>query len=145
MGADHAIDYKTQDFVAEVARITNKRGVNVLLDMVGGDYVEKNLKCLALEGRLTQIGFLNGSRVNVELHHLLLKRLTVTGSTLRASPLALKVALAQSLRENVWPLFAQRRLQVVIQETMPLVQARDAHALMESGRLIGKVILKVAA
>ncbi len=145
MGADHAIDYKTQDFVAEVARITNKRGVNVVLDMVGGEYVEKNLKCLALEGRLTQIGFLNGSRVNVELHHLLLKRLMFTGSTLRASPLARKVALAQSLREKVWPLFAQRRLQVVIQETIPLVQARDAHALMESGRLIGKVILKVAA
>ena len=138
MGADHAIDYKTQDFVAEVARITSKQGVNVVLDMVGGDYVEKNLKCLALEGRLTQIGFLNGSRVDVNLHHMLLKRLTLTGSTLRASPLARKVALAKSLQEKVWPLFAQKRLQVVIQETLPLAQARDAHALMESGRLIGK-------
>ena len=143
MGADHAIDYKTQDFVAEVARLTHKRGVNVVLDMVGADYVEKNLKCLALEGRLTQIGFLNGSRVDVDLRHVLMKRLTITGSTLRASPPARKVALANSLREKVWPLFAQRRLQVVIQETLPLAQACAAHALMESGRLIGKVILKV--
>ena len=107
MGADHAIDYKTQDFVAEVARITNKRGVNVVLDMVGADYVEKNLQCMALEGRLTQIGFLNGSRVNVDLRHVLMKRLTITGSTLRASPLARKVELANALREKVWPLFAQ--------------------------------------
>jgi NADPH:quinone reductase len=143
MGADHAFDYKVQDFVAEVFRITGKRGVDVVLDMVGGDYVEKNLKCLALEGRLTQIGFLNGSRVDVDLRYVLMKRLTVTGSTLRASPAARKVALANSLREKVWPLFAQRRLQVVIQETLPLAQAGKAHALMESGRLIGKVILKV--
>ncbi len=143
MGADHAIDYKTQDFVAEVARITGKKGVNVVLDMVGGDYVEKNLKCLALEGRLTQIGFLNGARVEVNLNHMMLKRLTLTGSTLRASTLARKVEIAMSLRERVWPLFAQRRLQIVIQETLPLAQARDAHALMESGRLIGKVILKI--
>ena len=143
MGADHAIDYKTQDFVAEVGRLTTKRGVNVVLDMVGGDYVEKNLKCLALEGRLTQIGFLNGSRVDVDLRYLLMRRLTVTGSTLRASPTARKVDLANSLRKRVWPLFAQKRLQVVIQETLPLAQAGDAHTLMESGRLIGKVILKV--
>ena len=143
MGADHAIDYKTQDFVAEVARITDKRGVNVVLDMVGGDYVEKNLKCLALEGRLTQIGFLNGSRVEVNLQAMLIKRLTLTGSTLRASPLARKVALANSLREKVWPLFAQKRLKIVIQETLPLAQASAAHTLMESGKLIGKVVLQV--
>jgi NADPH2:quinone reductase len=143
-GADHAIDYKTQDFVAEVARITSRQGVNVVLDMVGADYVEKNLKCLALEGRLTQIGFLNGSRVDVNLHHMLLKRLTLTGSTLRASPIARKVALAQSLRDKVWPLFEQKRLKIVIQETLPLAQASVAHALMESGKLIGKVVLQVA-
>jgi NADPH:quinone reductase len=145
MGADHAFDYKTQDFVAEVARITNKRGVNVVLDMVGGDYVEKNLKCLGLEGRLTQIGTLNGNRADINMHLVMIKRLTVTGSTLRASPVARKVALAASLREKVWPLFAQKRLQVVIQDTLPLDQAAAAHALMESGRLIGKVILKVGA
>jgi NADPH2:quinone reductase len=143
MGADHAIDYRKQDFVAEVFAITGKRGVNVVLDMVGGDYVEKNLKCLALEGRLTQIGFLNGSRVSVDLRHMLMKRLTCTGSTLRASPAARKVALANALREAVWPLFAQGRLKVVVQQTLPLAQAAAAHALMESGKLIGKVILAV--
>jgi putative PIG3 family NAD(P)H quinone oxidoreductase len=143
MGADHALDYRTQDFVAEVAAITGKRGVNVVLDMVGGDYVEKNLKCLALEGRLTQIGFLNGSRVNVELRHLLMRRLTFTGSTLRASPIARKVELANALKEKVWPLFAQERLKVVVHETLPLAEAGAAHALMESGKLIGKVILAV--
>jgi putative PIG3 family NAD(P)H quinone oxidoreductase len=145
MGADHAIDYKAQDFVAEVARLTNKRGVDVILDMVAGDYVDKNLKCLALEGRLAQIGTLNGNRADINMHLVMVKRLIVTGSTLRASPQARKAELAQALREKVWPLFAQRRLQVVIQETLPLAQARDAHTLMESGRLIGKVILKVGA
>ena len=143
MGADHAIDYKTQDFVAEIARITGKRGVNMVLDMVGGDYVERNLKCLATEGRMAQIAFLQGSRVQVELRHLMMKRITYTGSTLRASPAARKVALAQALREKVWPLFAQGKLKVVIHETMPLAEAARAHALMESGTLIGKIILAV--
>ena len=86
IGADHAIDYRTQDFVAEVARITGKRGVDVVLDMVGGDYIEKNLKCLALEGRLVMIAFLQGGRVEVDWRPIMMKRLTVTGSTLRASP-----------------------------------------------------------
>ena len=143
MGADHAIDYKAQDFVAEVARLTAKRGVDVILDMVAGDYVDKNLKCLALEGRLAQIGTLNGNRADVNMHLVMVKRLIVTGSTLRASPQARKVALANSLREKVWPLFAQRRLQVVIQETLPLAQARDAHALMESSAHVGKIVLIV--
>lgn len=143
MGADHAIDYKTQDFVAEIARITGKRGVNMVLDMVGGDYVERNLKCLATEGRMAQIAFLQGSRVQVELRHLMMKRITYTGSTLRASPAARKVALAQALREKVWPLFAQGKLKVVVHETMPLAEAARAHALMESGTLIGKIILAV--
>ena len=134
---------KVQDFVAEIFRITGKRGVNVVLDMVGGDYVERNLKCLALEGRLSQIGLLNGPRADVGMHHIMVKRLTVTGSTLRASPAARKVELANSLRTKVWPLFGERRLQVVIQDTLPLARAADAHALMESGKLIGKVMLKV--
>ena len=144
MGADHAFDYKAQDFVAEVSRITAKRGVDVVLDMVGADYVDKNLKCLALEGRLSQIGLLNGPRADIGMHHVMVKRLTVTGSTLRASPVARKVALANSLRDKVWPLFEQRRLKVVIQETLPLARASEAHALMESGKLIGKVILEVS-
>ena len=100
MGADHAVNYRTQDFVAEVARITGKRGVDVVLDMVGGDYIEKNLRCLALEGRLVIIAFLRGSRVEIDWRHIMLKRLTVTGSTLRASPLARKVEIARSLEER---------------------------------------------
>ena len=102
-GAAHAINYRTQDFVAEVARITDKRGVDIVLDMVGGDYIEKNLKCLALEGRLVIIAFLHGSRVEVDWRHIMLKRLTVTGSTLRVSPQERKVAIAQALRREVWP------------------------------------------
>lgn len=143
MGADHALDYKAQDWSAEVWRITGKRGVDVVLDMVGGSYVERNLRCLAPEGRLVQIAFLEGSRVEVDLRHVMMKRLTVTGSTLRASPQARKVALAQALRAQVWPLFAEGRLKVVIQRTFPLAEAVAAHALMESGALIGKVVLAV--
>lgn len=143
MGADHALDYKAQDWSAEVWRITGKRGVDVVLDMVGGSYVERNLRCLAPEGRLVQIAFLEGSRVEVDLRHVMMKRLTVTGSTLRASPQARKVALAQALRAQVWPLFAAGRLKVVIQRTFPLAEAAAAHALMESGALIGKVVLAV--
>lgn len=143
MGADHAFDYKAQDWAAEVWRLTGKRGVDVVLDMVGGSYVERNLRSLAPEGRLVQIAFLEGSRVEVELRHVMMKRLTVTGSTLRASPQARKVALAQALRANVWPLFAQGKLKVVIQRTFPLAEAAAAHALMESGALIGKVVLAV--
>lgn len=143
LGADHAFDYKAQDWSAEVWRLTGKRGVDVVLDMVGGSYVERNLRSLAPEGRLVQIAFLEGSRVEVELRHVMMKRLTVTGSTLRASPQARKVALAQALRANVWPLFAQGKLKVVIQRTFPLAEAAAAHALMESGALIGKVVLAV--
>ncbi|MFO1317277.1 MAG: NAD(P)H-quinone oxidoreductase [Burkholderiales bacterium] len=144
MGADHAIDYKAQDWSAEVWRITGKRGVDVVLDMVGGSYVERNLRCLAPEGRLVQIAFLEGSRVELEMRHVMMKRLTVTGSTLRASPQARKVALAQALRERVWPLFAQGGLKVVLQRTFPLAQAAAAHSLMESGALIGKIALQVS-
>ncbi len=143
MGADHAIDYKAQDWSAEVWRLTGKRGVDVVLDMVGGDYVERNLRSLAPEGRLVQIAFLQGSRVEVELRHVMMKRLTVTGSTLRASPQARKEALARALHENVWPLFAARRLKVVVARTFPLADAAAAHALMESGALIGKILLAV--
>lgn len=145
MGADHAIDYKRQDFAEEVKRITAKRGVDVILDMVGGDYVERNLKCLALEGRLAQIAFLAGSRVQVDLRFMLLKRLTLTGSTLRASPAARKAALAAELRDKVWPLLEQRKLQSVIHATFALADAPQAHALMESSRHIGKIMLRVRA
>ena len=127
----------------EVARITGKRGVDVILDMVGGDYVPKNLKCLALEGRLVQIAFLKGSRIECDWRHIMLKRLTVTGSTLRASPFERKAALARELRKEVWPLFERGELKTVVHATFPLAEAARAHALMESSQHIGKIVLRV--
>jgi len=144
LGADHAIDYRTQDFVAEVARITGKRGVNVVLDMVGGDYIEKNLRCLAADGRLVQIAFLKGGRAEIDWRPVMVKRLTITGSTLRASPYERKVALAQTLREKVWPLFAKGTMRTVIHKTFPLAEAAAAHTLMESSQHVGKIVLQVA-
>ena len=143
LGADHAINYKTQDFVAEVARITQKRGVDVVLDMVGGDYIEKNLKSLALEGRLVMIAFLHGGRVEVDWRHIMMRRLTVTGSTLRASPTERKAAIASSLRAKVWPLIEGGVVRPVIHRVLPLAEAAEAHALMESSRHIGKIMLEV--
>jgi NADPH2:quinone reductase len=144
IGADHAINYREQDFVAEVAALTGKRGVNVVLDMVGGDYIEKNLKCLALEGRMVIIAFLQGSKATVDWRHIMMKRLTVTGSTLRASPDARKAEIAASLRAKVWPLFEAGNLKPVIHRVFPLGEAAAAHALMESSAHIGKIMLEVA-
>jgi putative PIG3 family NAD(P)H quinone oxidoreductase len=143
LGADHTINYRAQDFVAEVARITGKRGVDIVLDMVGGDYIEKNLKCLALEGRLVMIAFLRGGRVEVDWRPIMMKRLTVTGSTLRASPLERKAEIACSLRERVWPLLESREVRPVIHRVFPLAEAAAAHALMESSQHIGKIMLAV--
>jgi putative PIG3 family NAD(P)H quinone oxidoreductase len=143
IGADHAVNYREQDFAAEVAAITAKRGVDVILDMVGGDYIEKNLKSLALEGRMAIIAFLQGSRVTVDWRHIMMKRRTVTGSTLRASPAARKAELAQSLRDKVWPLFATGKIKPVIHRVFPLREAADAHRLMESSAHIGKIMLAV--
>jgi putative PIG3 family NAD(P)H quinone oxidoreductase len=143
MGADHALNYRTQDWSAEIWRLTGKKGVNVVLDMVGGDYVARNIRSLAPDGRLSQIAFLKDSTVELDMRAIMMKRLTVTGSTLRASPTARKVALARALRERVWPLFAQAKLEVVLAQTFPLAQAAQAHALMESGALIGKIALRV--
>ena len=143
IGADHAINYRDQDFVAEVARITGKRGVDLVLDMVGGDYIPRNLKCLALDGRLVFIGFLQGGRAEIDWRPIMVRRLTVTGSTLRASPHARKVEIALSLRTRVWPLFARRELKPVIHRVFPLAEAAAAHALMESSRHIGKIMLAV--
>ena len=111
--------------------------------MVGGDYVPRNLRSLANDGRLSQIAFLKSSTVELDMRQIMMKRLIVTGSTLRASPAARKVALAQALREKVWPLFAQGKLKIVIAQTFPLAEAAKAHALMESGTLIGKIVLAV--
>jgi len=143
IGADHVINYREQDFVAEVATITGKKGVNVVLDMVGGDYIERNMKCLALEGRMVIIAFLQGSKVTVDWRHIMMRRLTVTGSTLRASPSARKAQIARSLRDKVWPLFAAKKLKPVIYRVFPLADAAEAHRLMESSAHIGKIMLEV--
>ena len=143
LGADHAINYRTQDFVAEVARITQKRGVDVVLDMVGGDYIEKNLRSLALEGRLVFIAFLHGGRAEVDWRHIMMRRLTVTGSTLRASPTERKAAIANSLRAKVWPLIEGGVVKPVIHRVFPLADAAAAHELMESSQHIGKIMLEV--
>jgi len=143
IGADHAIDYRAQDFVAEVERITAGRGVDVVLDMVGGDYIARNLRCLALEGRLVMIAFLRGGRAEIDFRHVMMRRLTITGSTLRASPFERKAALARTLREKVWPLYAEGKLRPVTHATFPLAQAAGAHALMESSAHIGKIVLEL--
>lgn len=144
IGADHVINYRATDFVAEVASITGKRGVELVLDMVGGDYVARNLRCIALEGRLVIIAFLKGSRVEADWMPIMLKRLTVTGSTMRASPSARKAAIAKALRERVWPLYESGRMKPVIHRVFPLAEAAHAHALMESSQHVGKIMLRVA-
>jgi putative PIG3 family NAD(P)H quinone oxidoreductase len=144
VGADHAINYRTEDFVAEIARITAKRGVNVVLDMVGGDYVEKNLKVLANDGRLSIIAFQKGSRVECDWVPIMAKRLTVSGSTMRRSPFARKTELARELQADVWPLFEAGRLKVVIDSTFALADAAAAHRRMETSQHIGKILLEVA-
>jgi NADPH2:quinone reductase len=143
-GADAAIDYKQQDFAAEVKRL-EPAGVNVVLDMVGGDYFNRNLRCLAKDGRLVLIAFLGGHEVEkADLRPIMLKRLTVTGSTMRARTTAEKGAIAAALEEQVWPLLSQGELAPVIHATFPLAEAAAAHALMESSTHIGKIILRVA-
>jgi putative PIG3 family NAD(P)H quinone oxidoreductase len=144
-GADHALNYREQDFVAEVARITAKRGVDVVLDMVGGDYIEKNLKSLAVDGRLVMIAFLRGSRAEIDWRFVMVKRQTITGSTMRASPSARKAAIARALREQVWPLLEAGKVKPTIHRVFPLEEAAAAQALMESSQHIGKIVLAVAA
>lgn len=143
IGADHAIDYRATDFVAEVARLTDRRGVDVVLDMVGGDYVPRNLACLADDGRLSIIGLQQGPKAEIDFRRVLLKRLTISGSTLRASPHARKAAIARDLAARVWPLVESGALRVVVDSVHPLDRAADAHARMEGGEHIGKILLAV--
>jgi putative PIG3 family NAD(P)H quinone oxidoreductase len=143
MGADAAINYRDQDFAAEIAELTGKKGVNLILDMVGGPYTEKNLKALAAEGRLVQIAFLQGNKVTLDLAPLMQKRLIFTGSTLRPRTIAEKAAIAQSLLKNVWPLIETGKVKPVINATFALVDAPKAHELMESSKHIGKIMLEV--
>jgi putative PIG3 family NAD(P)H quinone oxidoreductase len=144
LGADCAINYNTQDWAAEMKEQTGGKGVNVILDMVGGPYLEKNIKSLALEGRLVQIAFLQGSRVDMDWMPLMMKRLTFTGSTLRARPDHEKARLMRSLELAIWPELALGRLLPIVHSVFPLGQAGDAHDLMESSRHIGKIMLKVS-
>jgi putative PIG3 family NAD(P)H quinone oxidoreductase len=143
IGADRVINYKEQDFAADLWQHTGKRGVDLILDMVGGDYIERNLRTLALEGRLVIIAFLEGSKVTVDWRHIMMKRLTVTGSTMRASPAARKSGIARALQLRVWPLFGDGRLKPVVTKVFPLADAPKAHALMESSAHIGKIMLAV--
>ena len=141
LGADHAINYKTQDFVAEVERITAKRGVDVVLDMVAGDYVAREVKCLGNDGRLAIIAVQGGSKSELDTGAVLRKRLAITGSTLRARSVAYKGQLARALHQRVWPLIEAGRIKPVIHQVFPAAQAAQAHALMESSKHVGKIVL----
>ena len=143
LGADAAIDYRQQDFVAQTLKITGSRGVNLILDMVGGTYVEKNLKLLAVDGRLVQIAFLQPSKVEIDMMPIMTKRLTVTGSTMRPRSAANKADLAAALRTHIWPMLEQGRLLPSIYKVFALEQAAEAHALMESSEHIGKIMFSV--
>ena len=144
LGADRAIDYRQEDFVAVLKEATQGRGVDVILDMVGGPYVEKNLRSLAPEGRLVQIAFLQGSKVTLDLAHLMVRRQTLTGSTLRPRPVADKAAIARNLRDKVWPLIEAGKVRPIIDRTVPLAEAAAAHRLMESSTHIGKILLRTS-
>ncbi|HPF58375.1 MAG TPA: NAD(P)H-quinone oxidoreductase [Candidatus Competibacteraceae bacterium] len=144
LGAERVINYHEEDFVQVVKSTTNNRGVDVILDMVGGDYVQRNLSALAVEGRLVFIAFLRGAKVELNLAPVMMKRLTVTGSTLRSRPIADKAPIAQALRETVWPLLASGEVRPIIDRIFPLSEVTDAHALMESNRHVGKILLQVA-
>ncbi len=141
LGADAAINYRDKDFVAEIQTQTNKQGVNVILDMVGGDYLPRNIKCMAADGRLLQIALQRGPKGELNLASVMLKRLTVTGSTLRARSIEQKAAIGNALLKNVWPLLEDGTVAPQIYKTFPLVQAAQAHTVMESSQHIGKIIL----
>jgi NADPH:quinone reductase len=143
LGAEKAFNYKTQDFLAEIKAATGGKGVNVILDMVGGDYVPRELKALADDGRLVFIAFLRGAKTELDINELMRRRLTVTGSTLRPRTVEFKGYLASSLREKIWPLIEAGTIRPEIYRTFPLEQACEAHRLMESSQHIGKIVLTV--
>ncbi|WP_346892157.1 NAD(P)H-quinone oxidoreductase [uncultured Roseibium sp.] len=143
LGADHVINYKAEDFVEVIKDLTGGDGVHVILDMVGGDYVEKNWIVAAVEGRICQIATLGGISENLNFGRLMMKRLVHTGSTLRPRDNAFKAAIAQNLKEKVWPLIEAGKVGPVMDSTFPLVQAADAHRRMESSGHIGKIMLEV--
>ena len=142
LGADHAINYKTQDFVEEIKKITKKTGVNLILDMVGGTYLQKNISIMAMEGRLVQIAFLQSGIIEkLDFRNVMMRRLVLTGSTLRSRPLAQKAEIAEGLREKIWPLLDAGKVKPVIHATFPLEAARQAHEMMEASTHLGKILL----
>ena len=143
IGADRAINYRVEDFVAATKQATEGKGADVILDMVGGDYIERNYEAAAVDGRIVQIAFQGPSIATVDFRRLMLKRLTHTGSTLRSRAVAEKAAIAAALEKNVWPLIAAGRIKPVIYRTFPLGEAAAAHTLMESSSHIGKIVLTV--
>ncbi len=143
LGADAAINYREEDFVARIKELTGGAGVDLILDMVGGPYLAKNLSCLALEGRLVQIAFLKGSKVEFDFLPMMMRRLTITGSTLRPRTVAQKKLIADDLLDKVWPLLSGGTVAPVIHKVFPLEEAAEAHRLMESSRHIGKIMLKI--
>jgi NADPH2:quinone reductase len=141
LGADLAINYLTEDFVAKAKEFTSGTGANLILDMVAGDYVDRNLQAAAEDGRIVQIAVMNGADVEINVYRIMQKRLTLTGSTLRPRPIAFKAAIAEALRKNVWPLLEAGRAKPVIDSTFPLREATQAHARLESSAHIGKIVL----
>ncbi len=144
LGATRAIDYKQQDFVEEIRAMTDKAGVDVILDMIGGEYLNRNVSCMKPDGRLVQIALMGGAMGELNLGRVMMNRLTVTGSTLRARSVAFKGDIAAALREKVWPLLEAGEIAPVIHRTFPLAEAAAAHALMEESSHIGKIILEIA-
>jgi NADPH2:quinone reductase len=141
IGADHAVNYKTQDFAAQAKEHTGGRGVDVILDMVAGAYVAREVDCLAEDGRLVIIAVQGGTKTEVNAGAVLRRRLTITGSTLRPRPVAFKTAIAASLKANVWPLLESGKIRPIIHSTFAAVDAAQAHALMESNQHVGKIVL----
>ncbi len=141
LGAHEAVNYRQQDFVERVLALTDGEGVDLILDMVGGDYLSRNLQALAMGGRLVQIALQHGTRAEVNLLPIMVKRLTLTGSTLRARSVAEKTQIARQLSHNVWPLLEQQRVRPVIHATYPLTDAADAHRLLEASGHVGKIVL----
>lgn len=143
LGAERGINYKTEDFAALAKSLTNERGVDVILDMVGGDYLPREIACLADDGRISLIALLGGAKATVDLGQVLRRRLTITGSTLRPRSVAFKAAIAAQLKQRVWPMFEAGKIKPVIYEVFPLEQAAEAHALMERSTHVGKIMLQV--
>ncbi|MDK6078714.1 NAD(P)H-quinone oxidoreductase [Massilia varians] len=143
LGAERGINYRSEDFAAVVKEMTGGKGVDVILDMVAGDYIPREIDCLADDGRIALIALLKGAKAEIDLGQVLRRRLSISGSTLRPRPVAFKAAIARSLRERVWPLFEQGKLKPVIYRSFPLARAAEAHALMESSTHVGKIVLQV--